>query len=67
LETADALIEHVRANDWASADGDMRLLALRLADAAIVRLRERAGLEPFDDPLPDQPSNAFLSLRELLR
>jgi len=66
LETADALIEHVRADDWAAADGDMRFLALRLVDAAIVRLRERAGLEPFDDPL-DQSPDAFLTLRSLLR
>jgi hypothetical protein len=66
LETADALIECVRADDWAAADADTRFLVLRLINAAIVRLREQAGLEPFDDPLDDRP-DAFRVIRGLLR
>jgi len=67
LETIDGLIERVRADDWVSADGDTRFLVLRSINAAIVRLRERAGLEPFDDPPFDLPPDTFLTLRELLR
>jgi len=67
LETADALIQRAHADGWDAADGDTRFLVLRLIDAAIVRLRERAGLAPFDDPLFHQPPDAFLTLREMLR
>src|SRR5262249_14647096 len=67
LETADALIQRAHADGWDAADGDTRFLVLRLIDAAIVRLRERGGLEPFDDPLFDQPPDTFLTLRSLLR
>ena len=67
MESASALVERVRADDWPSADDDMRFLALRLVGEAIMRLRERSGLEPFDDPLFDRPPSAFLVLREMLR
>src|SRR5262249_56003932 len=63
MESASALVERVRADDWPSADDDMRFLALRLVGEAIMRLRERSGLEPFDDPLFDRPPSAFLVLR----
>jgi len=67
LETADALIQRAHADGWDAADGDTRFLVLRLIDAAIVRLRERAGLEPFADPMFDRPPDAFLTLRGVLR
>ena len=67
LETADALTQRVQADSWDAADEDTRSLVLHLIGAAIVRLRERGGLEPFDDPLFDQPPDTFLALRSLLR
>jgi hypothetical protein len=67
LETIVTLVERVRADGWISADADTRFLVLRLADAAIVQLRERAGLEPFEDPMFDRPPDAFLVLREMLQ
>jgi hypothetical protein len=45
----------------------MRFEILALVDAAIVRLRERSALTPFDDPLPHEPPNAFQIIKELLR
>jgi hypothetical protein len=60
LESDRTLIEQVRPDDWRTADGDIRFLVLRLVGEAIMRLRERNGLPPFDDPLLDQPPSAFL-------
>src|SRR5262249_31490029 len=59
LESDRTLIEQVRPDDWRTADGDIRFLVLRLVGEAIMRLRERNGLPPFDDPLLDQPPSAF--------
>jgi hypothetical protein len=67
MESANALVECVRADGWHSADTSTRFLVLHLIGAAIVQLREQSGLPPFDDPLFDQPPNVFLALREMLR
>ena len=42
---------------------------MRLVGDAVTALRERHGLDPFDDALPpgDEPPNAFLTIREALR
>ena len=45
---------------------DVRFEILALVDAVIMQGRERMGLMPFDDALPDQPLNAFLILRAQL-
>ena len=63
---ADMLLERVRCGPWRDADPDTRFTVLALVDNAIIELRERQGLLPFDDPLPGQPANAFLVLREVL-
>jgi hypothetical protein len=66
-DAADTLITAVMQGPWADADPDARFLILTLIDSAIVELRERNGLPPFDDPvLPDDPPNVFLTLREVL-
>jgi hypothetical protein len=59
-----ALIARVEA--WRQADNDTRFEILSLVDNAIVRLREAHDLPPFDDPLPDEPPNVFLLIREAL-
>jgi hypothetical protein len=61
------LTELVRAGDWGAADPDVRFLVLDLIGNAIMRLRERDGLEPFDDGLPGEPPTTFQIVRELLR
>jgi hypothetical protein len=68
LQSAAELVEHVRAGGWDAADRDTRFRVLDLVGNAIIRLRERHDLPPFDDPLPraDEPPNAFLILREWL-
>src|SRR5512133_3833162 len=48
LESAATLLQHVRDGGWTATDPDTRFLALHLANEAIVRLREQAGLPPFD-------------------
>jgi hypothetical protein len=60
------LVEFVMAGPWTDADADTRTEVLTLIDAAITKRRERAGLAPFDDPLPGEPPGAFLILREQL-
>jgi hypothetical protein len=65
LQSAAALID--RAREFQAADDDTRFLVLRSIDSAIIRLRERHKMMPFDDPLPGQPLNAFLTIREILR
>jgi len=42
------------------APAHIRQAALEMINNRIVRLRVRAGKEPFDDPLPGQPDNPFL-------
>lgn len=57
-----ALVEH---GPWRGADPDARYQVLRLIDASIAHLRERAGLASFNDSLPwtDEPPTAFEILR----
>jgi hypothetical protein len=61
-----ALIEFIASGPWGDADSDVRFEILSLLDAVIIRRREKMGLAPFDDALPDQPLNVFLILREQL-
>ena len=49
-----------------AADADTRHEVLALIDNAIVALRERHGLPAFDDPLPGEPANVLLKIREAL-
>jgi hypothetical protein len=65
LRDGAKLIEHVQANGWRGADHNARLEALSLINRAIIRLRERNNLPPFDDPLPNERSTAFIIVREL--
>lgn len=65
LDQADALIALLNRGPWRQADADTRLEVLRLVNASIISLRERHGLEPFDDPLPPSAA-AFQIIRGLL-
>jgi hypothetical protein len=65
-EDASALVSMVEHGPWREADADTRFLVLALIDHSVIYLRENNGLEPFDDPLDDEPS-AFLIIKELLR
>jgi hypothetical protein len=65
-QSAPALIALVREFDWDQMDAGVRLVILHEVNTAIVKLRERAGLEPIDDPLPGAHANAFLRIKEHL-
>jgi len=67
LEREAELVGFVQAIEWQSADADTRFLVMRLIGSAIVELRERAGLVPFDDALPGEPPTVFQQIREMLR
>ena len=64
---ADELIDVVAGEDWLlAASPEVRFAALQLIDGEIGRIRLAAGLLEFDDPLPDEPENAFQIIRRLL-
>jgi hypothetical protein len=69
IKDASALIELVSRGPWGTADDDTRFLVLGMISHAIIYLREREGLSPFDDPIPwsDDEPDVFMILKELLR
>jgi hypothetical protein len=68
LASSDELIDLVQRGPWREADADVRFEILAVTDAAIIALREKQKLPPYDDPLPfgDEKPNTFLQLRHLL-
>jgi hypothetical protein len=64
LTSGPELIKLVRRGPWRDADPDTRFQILRLIDAALVQLRERRGLAPFNDALPDEPPTVFQIIRD---
>jgi hypothetical protein len=67
LNDGARLVKFIRAAGWERANADTKFEVLSLINITITSLRERAGLDPFDDPLPHEPPSTFLSLRELLQ
>jgi hypothetical protein len=67
LDQAAQLVALLQAGSWRTADPDTRYLVIRLCGSRLVSLREAADLPPFDDPLPHEPPDTFLVLREMLR
>jgi hypothetical protein len=65
-DSAAALINFMRRTDWSSVSYAVRLILLHEGNQMIVRLRERAGLPPLDDPLPGQPDNVFRRVQQML-
>ena len=62
------LVDIVVAGSWPSADADARFTVLQIIDNAIVSLREREGLPPFDDAIPwlDKTPTVFELIRQEL-
>jgi hypothetical protein len=60
------LVGLVRTIDWATIDYDSRYVVLHELNAAITKLRERRGLPPIDDPLPEQPDNAYRIVKAIM-
>jgi len=70
-ESASALVEYVEVSTWMhEADDDLKHACLSCIGTAIMRLRVRCGLPPFDDalspPLGDEEPTAFQVIRKLL-
>lgn len=68
LQDGPALVERFRgAMPWiASMDMDSRFSLLRLASRRIVALRERHGLEPFNDGVVGDPPRTFHIIKDLM-
>jgi hypothetical protein len=63
--TPAQLVGFIEAIDWSAIDYQTRLTVLHEVNTAITKLREKHGLDPFDDPLPGQPDNAFRIIKRL--
>ena len=56
----------VNAIDWAAIDFNTRLVVLHEVNAAVMKHREKQGLEPIDDPLPGSSDNVFRVIRQII-
>lgn len=66
LRSARELVDFISAQNWEAVDADTRLIALHEINQAIIKLREKSGMEPIDDPRPGQPDNAFRIIKAML-
>jgi hypothetical protein len=55
-----ALLDFLRAQRWHETPPEVRFQVLQYVDRAAIAVRERAGLPPFDDPLPWDPGRPFV-------
>jgi hypothetical protein len=70
IEHADLMVAYVAscAKNWLrTAPEDIRFCALQMVSHRVQRIRARAGLVVFDDPLEGEPDDVFrLCKRELM-
>lgn len=60
IDDADRMLAFVRAQTWLhAAQADFRHAALEMISARIQRVRVRAGMPVFDDPLPGTKESVF--------
>lgn len=64
LDDGEQLIQ--MAMIWQGAPHTTRFLVLQMIDDAMINLRERNGLAPFDDPVDLNETNAFLTIKRIL-
>lgn len=63
--SAPALMSYLAKCQWfLHADYTTRLDVLSVVHTYVIRFRIRAGMSPLDDPLWDEPPNAFLIIRK---
>ncbi len=66
-ESAPALVDYIERSTWLlDADDDLKYACLRCISVAIMRLRVRCGLPPFDDAIFDEEPTAFQVIRTIL-
>jgi hypothetical protein len=69
INDADKMVAFVQreASIWIRpAPEDIRAAALEMVGYRIVRIRQRAGLVPYDDPLPDEEPDVFQLCKKAL-
>ena len=64
--TPAQLIGFIGAIDWGAIDYPTRLVTLHELNTAITRYRERRGLEPISDPLPNEPDSPYRTIKAIL-
>lgn len=65
-EHADRMVEYVTGHKLTRAPENIRFAALEQCDYRITRIRQRAGLAPFDDALPGEEPTVFQLCRKAL-
>jgi hypothetical protein len=66
LDDGAVLVTFIRSQDWHAVDRDVREICLFGIDGCITKLREKAGLPAFSDPLEGQPANVFMIVKRML-
>jgi hypothetical protein len=66
LRDGAKIVAFVRAQDWSHVDADVRFTLLREINNAITRLREQAGMAPFDDGVAPERATAFLIIKDVM-
>jgi hypothetical protein len=66
MNSAAGLLNFIREQDWSAVDIEIRFIVLHELNSAIVRLRERNGLDGISDPLPGQKESLFRTVKALL-
>lgn len=67
MESSNDLVDYIERADWLiEADAHSRITILSYIDNAIIRLRIRHGLAPFDDALDNEDMTAFQIIRKIL-
>lgn len=68
-EHAERMVEYVRSQSdlWIGyASEDMRAAVLEAIGERIIKIREKLGLPPFDDSLPDEPDDVWAICKKVL-
>jgi hypothetical protein len=60
------LIAFISSQNWSCVDFDTRLTCLHEINTRISKLRERAGMPPFDDGFPPERTTVFLLVKNLM-
>jgi hypothetical protein len=60
------LIGFVRSIDWSAIDYQTKLTVVHEINEAITAFREKHGLAPIDDGVPDEPETPFRMIRAIV-
>jgi hypothetical protein len=66
MNSSAELFQFFQQQDWKTIDADTKFVVLHELNSAIVRLRERNGLDGISDPLPGQKESLFRTVKALL-